>query len=102
MQRHNKNVHELMNLNKYNCEDCGKSLHNRIGLQRHIDSVHKKLRISCDICGIKFSYGDTTTLRRHKEREHPPPKCDTCNVQFKTISEFNVHVQKEHIEKYCK
>ena len=103
MQRHNKNVHELMNLNKYNCEECGKSLHNGIGLQRHIDSVHKKLKISCDICGIKFSLVHAkTTLRRHKEREHPPPKCDTCNIQFKTISEFNVHVQKEHIEKYCK
>ena len=102
MQRHNKNVHELMNLNKYNCEECGKTLHNGTSVQRHIDSVHKKLRISCDICGKKFSYGDKTTLRRHKEREHPPPKCDTCNIQFKTISEFNVHVQKEHIEKYCK
>ena len=103
MQRHNKNVHELMNLNKYNCEECGKTLHNGTSVQRHIDSVHKKLRISCDICGIKFSLVHAkTTLRRHKEREHPPPKCDTCNIQFKTISEFNVHVQKEHIEKYCK
>ena len=102
MLRHHKTVHELVNVGKYTCEECGKKLYNKQTLQSHIDAVHRKiLKFKCDICD-KFVRNDKTALRRHKERRHPLPKCDSCNVQFKTDSEFNMHLQKEHIEKYCR
>ena len=101
MQRHHKTVHELVNVGKYDCEECGKKLYNKQTLQSHIDAVHRKIfKFKCDICGKSLSL--KSSLRRHKEKHHPLPKCDSCNVKFKTDSEFNMHLQKEHIEKYCR
>ena len=101
MQRHHKTVHELVNVGKYDCEECGKKLYNKQTLQSHIDAVHRKIfKFKCDICGKSSSL--KSSLRRHKEKHHPLPKCDSCNVKFKTDSEFNMHLQKEHIEKYCR
>ena len=101
MQRHHKTVHELVNVGKYDCEECGKKLYNKQTLQSHIDAVHRKIfKFKCDICGKSLSL--KSSLRRHKEKHHPLPKCDSCNFQFKTDSEFNMHLQKEHIEKYCR
>ena len=101
MQRHYKTVHELANVGKYDCEECGKKLYNKQTLQSHIDAVHRKIfKFKCDICGKSTSL--KSSLRRHKEKHHPLPKCDSCNFQFKTNSEFKMHVQKEHIEKFCR
>ena len=100
MQRHHKTVHELVDVGKYKCEECGKILSGRDPLKLHIKSVHRNIKFKCDICGIERK--TKVCLKRHKELEHPLPYCDSCKIQFNTIPEFDMHVQKEHIEKYCK
>ena len=100
MQRHHKTVHELVDVGKYKCEECGKILSGRDPLKLHIKSVHRNFKFKCDICGIERK--TPISLKRHKELEHPLPYCDSCKIQFNTIPEFDMHVQKEHIEKYCK
>ena len=97
MQRHHKSVHELYQVE---CEECGKKFGMKDTLNSHIKAVHRNFKYKCDICGIERK--TPKSIEDHKNREHPLPKCETCNIQFNKISEFNVHVQKEHIEKYCK
>ena len=97
MQRHHKSVHELYQVE---CEECGKKFGMKDTLNAHIKAVHRNFKYKCDICGIEKK--TPKSIANHKNREHPLPTCETCNIQFNTVSEFNVHVQKEHIEKYCK
>ena len=97
MQRHHKIVHEL---HQVECEECGRKFSGRDSLKQHINSFHRKIKFKCDICGIELK--DKGSIKKHKIREHPPPKCMSCNIEFKTLPDFNLHVQKEHIEKYCK
>ena len=97
MQRHHKSVHELYQVE---CEECGKKFGMKDTLNVHIKAVHRNFKYKCDICGIEKK--TPKSIANHKNREHPLPTCETCNIRFNTVSEFNVHVQKEHIEKYCK
>ena len=97
MQRHHKSVHELYQVE---CEECGKKFGMKDTLNAHIKAVHRNFKYKCDICGIEKK--TPKSIANHKNREHPLPTCETCNIRFNTVSEFNVHVQKEHIEKYCK
>ena len=97
MQRHHKIVHEL---HQVECEECGRKFSGRDSLKQHINSFHRHIKFKCDICGIERK--DKGSIKKHKIQQHPPPKCMSCNIEFKTLSDFNLHVQKEHIEKYCK
>ena len=97
MQRHHKIVHEL---HQVECEECGKKFSGRDRLKQHINSFHRQIKFKCDICGIERK--DKSSIRNHKLRQHPPPKCLSCNMEFKTLPDFNFHVQREHVEKYCK
>ena len=97
MQRHHKSIHELYQIE---CEECGKKFGMRDTLNVHIKAVHRNFKYKCDICGVETK--TPKAIANHKKREHPLPMCETCSIQFDTVSEFNVHVQKEHIEKYCK
>ena len=97
MQRHHKIVHEL---HQVECEECGRKFSGRDSLKQHINSFHRQIKFKCDICGIERK--DKGSIRNHKLRQHPPPKCLSCNMEFKTLPDFNFHVQKEHVEKYCK
>ena len=97
-QRHYKVVHELK---QHKCQQCGKQWSWPDSLAKHIKEVHQGIvkTYSCDQCD-KVVKG-ITTLRRHKAKDHPPPCCDFCKITFNNADEFNEHIRKEHIEKYC-
>ena len=97
-QRHYKIVHELI---FSECKLCGAQFRWRKALNIHMNEVHLGIfkTYKCDQCD-KVSK-EKQNLRRHKLKYHPPPSCDFCKISFKTLEEFNEHLRKEHIEKYC-
>ena len=97
-QRHYKIVHELQ---QFNCQQCEAQFRWPEQLKQHKDEVHLGIfkTYPCDQCDKVCK--DSGQLRRHKAKCHPPPSCDFCKITFKTLDEFNEHLRKEHIEKYC-
>ena len=63
------------------CAECSYSTWRRSHLERHIDTVHKKLKpYKCDIC--PFSTGRKGHLDRHVDNVHKKIKsflCDKCS-----------------------
>ena len=92
LQRHTKFIHELKGLSK--CDICGKDVQwGNDGMRKHKMHVHEKVRDQCDLCNKSVSKWG---LVQHKMRHHPPPSCDYCKVVFKSLEEFNKHIQ-DHI-----
>ena len=85
-----ENVHE--ELEKYECNKCGKCFTQNIGLKTHISAVHEK-KIHCDLCGKHFDRG--CDFKVHIQIVHEKDlefKCDECDKNF--TKAFNV---KRHI-----
>ena len=61
------------------CLHCGKHLAGRCELQRHINSVHLRLRSVCELC--KKSFSCPTALRRHIRTIHE----DTVTQPYDTV-----------------
>ncbi len=97
-QRHYKIVHELI---FSECKLCGAQFRWQKQLNNHMNEVHLGIfkTYKCDHCD-KVSK-DKQSMRKHKLKYHPPPSCDFCKISFKTLEEFNEHLRKEHIAKYC-
>ena len=97
-QRHYKIVHELVH---FDCKLCGAEFRWPGQLNVHTKEVHQGIfkNHPCDECDAVFK--GSKTLKDHKKRYHPPPSCDYCKIVFDTLDEFNEHLRKEHIEKYC-
>ena len=93
-QRHYKSVHEL---DRADCDECGKQFSTKDMVTRHKKAVHMKLRYQCKKCEKNFSDGQT--LRKHNMKLHT--SCESCKVSFADQFELNIHIQQEHINKYC-
>ena len=93
-QRHYKSIHEL---DRVECDECGKQFSTKDMVTRHKKAVHMKLRYQCKKCEKNFSDGQT--LRKHNMKLHT--SCESCKVSFADQYELNIHIQQEHIEKYC-
>ena len=92
LQRHTKFIHELNGLSK--CDICGKEVkQGKDGMRRHKLYFHEKIRDHCDLCNKSVWKGG---LKQHKREHHPPPSCDYCKVIFKSLEEFDKHIQ-DHI-----
>ena len=97
-QRHYKIVHELVH---FECKLCDAKFRWPEKVPIHVREVHQGIfkTYPCDKCDAVFR--GSKTLKDHKKRYHPPPSCDYCKIVFDTLDEFNEHLRKEHIEKYC-
>ncbi|KAL7304526.1 hypothetical protein TKK_0003312 [Trichogramma kaykai] len=71
------------------CDVCRKSFRFKSYLQRHIDSVHRKMRHACDVCQKTFS--SKSNLRKHIDSVHYQAcqifayithACETCGKTF--------------------
>ena len=81
-------------LKKHNTQFCHHCM-KHIGpqLKRHINSVHKDVRYSCDKCDKSFERQDT--LQRHVKSEHQEIQysCDKCDKSFNGPGNLQRHVK---------
>uniref|UniRef100_A0ABD2WJF2 C2H2-type domain-containing protein n=1 Tax=Trichogramma kaykai TaxID=54128 RepID=A0ABD2WJF2_9HYME len=77
---------------KPTCDVCGKSFRCKSHLQRHIDSVHRKIRHACDICQKTFS--NKSNIKTHIDSMHNgiSHACDICRNVFKRRGDLKTHV----------
>ena len=88
---------------KYECETCGKSYKQALGLKEHINSVHKGL--TCEYCG-KDNFKQNANLQRHIKLKHEKIKteeglvkllkCDECDKSFDTPFALRKHLNRSH------
>ena len=78
------------------CLECGKSFSIKRNLERHIDSVHKKIRFNCERCGKK--YADPRALTDHVRSEHLgiTYPCDECDKRFSFRTLLYKHFNDNH------
>ena len=83
---------------KHICSKCGKIFSSSGVLNRHILTVHEKVRhFKCELC--ESSFYDKKAFRVHKESVHEgkkPFKCDICNKSFAQKGNLNTHISSVH------
>ena len=70
MKAHMKAVHTPDELQKYQCQDCGKGFHESRKLEIHRMNVHLKLRPYNCRYGCDISYNDTSNRNQHEKKTH--------------------------------
>jgi len=94
-QRHYKVIHELK---MQECDECGKQFKAWGKIDKHKQSVHQKIKYSCSQCEYKAA--SVAQIRKHTKKVHWF-HCENCKVSYDNKSEFQNHIQTEHIAKYC-
>ena len=100
----NKEIEEndksLITANIHECPHCHKVLSSKRNLQRHIDTVHLRLKpFKCDDCGKSFSRKDN--LDQHISAVHlklKPFTCDVCDESFAEKRTLDSHKAAKHAE----
>ncbi len=79
-------------------QECQKSLSNKANLQRHIGTMHRKLRpFICEFCEYAFSQNSSLTMHVtavHEKRK--PFICEFCEYACSLKSSLTVHVTAVH------
>ena len=98
LRRHIKLVHEGRKA-VHLCTECTKSYSTSNHLQRHVNSAHKKIKYSCNICNM-FEYGSETSLKTHilvaHEKGRRSFKCEACGQAFSHKSVLTSHMKYLH------
>ena len=75
-------------------EHCDYKTTTKYGLQRHEDSIHKKVKYPCDHCDFKSS--TPAALRRHEIFLHPDLvkvyACDRCSYRARNKTLLQKHL----------
>jgi len=105
LKTHIKNIHEGGGQRVW-CkeEDCPKSFQSNADLERHVVSVHMKIKAPCPECGRKFRM---ETLANHIKTQHKgiyPFRCDECGKGFQSTGQLHTHTRTRHygVFLYCK
>ena len=82
---------------KFTCDICNKDFANKPNLQRHVNSVHVKVKINCEFC----NYRSTTksNLKKHINTVHlklKPFQCDECDYSCGQSGTLKTHVDSVH------
>ena len=92
--------HEENHSREFKCEHCLKIFGSKNNMQKHIDTIHKKLRKHvCNICGKSFT--DPTPLKQHTQRHNADPKvrpfkCKLCEKDFMLQVHLRAHELGAH------
>ena len=92
---------------KFVCSECGKSLCNKISLERHINSRHTQRSgekdYSCDVCGVLFDFDWQLKnhLTKHKNQNKKGFSCKTCFRTFTNKDSLLDHVCKHYTCNIC-
>lgn len=86
LSSHNRIVH--LGMRAYPCTDCGKSFGKKSGLDRHILTVHEKIKaFKCEADGCHGAFGEKSQLTKHMRihTERDQSYCSFCKQQFENI-----------------
>ena len=87
VQAHTRVVHEEVGV--HSCEMCGKIFERSILLKNHIENQHSE-KVSCHICGAKFS---SYTMKKHLQSHVDKVICKICN---KEVRQLKRHMETSH------
>lgn len=74
------------------CTSCDYSATTRVGLQRHVDRIHLKVRkFECSICGKLFVSQPDRKLHMLRHYKIKPVQCDLCPMRFYSTRELRKH-----------
>ena len=88
VHKENKKRQEL-----FKCNFCEK-LFTKRNLKRHVETVHERVRLSCDICESTFQRVDY--LKSHMKSMHSKSRCSFCGKTFMKEESLEVHKNKAH------
>lgn len=83
---------------KFECDQCDYKCSTNGNLQKHIKSVHDKIKdYACDKC--KFKSSTNVDLQKHIKNVHNKAKdfgCDQCDAKFSTNGNLQRHIKAVH------
>lgn len=86
------------NVKQHPCDQCDRAYHERFELQKHIDIVHKGIRLfTCDVCDTDYKFTTRKSLKQHKllhgEKRF---SCKFCDQKFAQSSGRRGHEKRVH------
>lgn len=101
LSSHNRIVH--LGIRTYRCVECEKTFGKKSGLDRHITTVHQKIRgFKCEADGCHGAFGEKSQLTKHmKTHDKDMSYCNFCKLHFDDIKN---HYEKVHedLTNHCK
>jgi len=97
-KRHYMSVHELKFYDCDECSECSETFRYHDTLAQHKNRVHCNIEWPCKKC--EKIYKSKSDLRSHVLAKHSI-SCDFHKMRFKTDEELSMHIQEEHVKKYC-
>ena len=86
----------------YKCESCGKSFGQKDNLERHVMTVHEKIKAyQCEYCDKNF--GEKQNLKSHLKSVHENENrkdfsCNVCDEKFLYNSNLKRHILQFHMK----
>ena len=116
LANHSENTHEHVKPKKENiadsstCSICGKRFVSDNYLNKHVSTVHKKIKtFKCQIDSCLSRYVDKRGLKKHMEKVHSvlpekkkPFNCSTCDYVGKSKLQLKLHIDDVHEGKKLK
>lgn len=99
---HNRIVH--LGLRSYECHDCGKSFGKKSGLDRHVLTVHQKVKgYKCEVEGCLGAFGEKSQLTKHM-KTHTVRDLSYCSFCKENFDDIKSHFETEHhdLTNHCK
>ena len=92
-----KHIQSLHLKVKFDCKHCDAVLSSREYLLKHVKAVHEKRKYSCDKCPDK-EYTFYNSLKKHKDAVHAGIYhiCDICGHKTSTKFHLKTHKKKFH------
>ena len=102
LKDHQKRMHAAGDQFDHQCNTCEKSFRSEYELKKHIEMVHEKVRILCEICNKAV-----VNVKSHISNVHEGEKnfkCEICDKMNSSKSNLQLHIDNVHkarIENYC-
>ena len=84
---------------QFECEFCEASFDVKAVLQRHIKTLHEKVRLFCDLCPKSFT--TTQNWKKHQLAVHEgqnKKNCKKCDMSFNDDRSLKTHEEIKHLE----
>lgn len=78
------------------CQTCNRRFANDKNVQRHIQSVHTKIKHQCSFCEKRFSYKYTLDRHIKSMHENMTYTCNLCKKRYRQKEGLTRHIRVEH------
>ena len=81
----------------FKCELCSSTFTVKSSLEKHINSIHKKIRYNCDHCDKSYTQRQNLTFHVLKVHKGVRYNCNHCNSVFKQKIGLKKHTISKHL-----